>query len=84
MSQTLKRNIMTLKDRTRSTVHSVPYIKMPLLVIEALAKQAQSMLHAFPTKTGISTTLSARNAIKERPNLNYNIMSIQLVLYVKM
>ena len=30
---TSEQNIRTLEDRTRSMVHSVPYMKMPLLMI---------------------------------------------------
>ena len=60
---TIEQNIRTLKDRTRSTVHSVPYRKMPLPMIDPISEQAQSMLNDFVSNTEISTTLSARNFI---------------------
>ena len=53
----LEWNIRTLKDRTRSTVHSGTYRKMTLMMIESIAEQVQSMLNGFPSKTGISNTL---------------------------
>ena len=37
---TLDQHIRTLKNRTSSTVHSVPYRKMPLLMIESIVGQA--------------------------------------------
>ena len=77
-----ERNIMTLKDRDRSTVKPVPYRKMPLLMIDLISKQAQSTLNDFPSKKWISTTLSARNIVEGRPNLDYNTMYIKLVSYV--
>ena len=52
-----ERNTRTLKYRIRSTVHSVPYRKMALLMIYYIVGQEKSMLNDFPSKTGISTTM---------------------------
>ena len=60
---TAESNIRTLKDTTRSTVSSVTYRKMPLLIIGAIAEQLESTLNDFPSKTGISTILSSKNII---------------------
>ena len=59
----MEQNIRTLKDRIRSTVHSVPYRKMPLLIIDYIVLQAQSMLNSLLFKTVILTTMLARNII---------------------
>ena len=58
-----EQNIRTLKDRNSSTVHLVPYRKMPLLIIDYIVLQAQSMLNSLLFKTVISTTMLARNII---------------------
>ena len=79
-----EQNIRTLKDRNSSTVHLVPYRKMPLLMIYYIVGQAQIMLNDFPSKTIISTTMSARNIIKGRPNLYYNTISLNLGAYVQL
>ena len=50
-------NIITLKGKIRSTVHSIPYRKMPLLMIESIVRQAQYLINAFTSKTGTSTTM---------------------------
>ena len=48
---TSEQKIRKLKDRTSSTVHSLPYSKMPLLMIVSIDGQTQFMLNAFPSKT---------------------------------
>ena len=80
---TPERNTMKIKDRNRSTVHSVPYRKMPLLNIDSIVGQEKSMLDTFPYNTGISTTISARKIIKGRPNLYYNTMYLNMGAYVQ-
>ena len=77
-------NITMLKDRTRSMVHLVPYRKMSLLMIDSIVGQAQSMLNVFPSNTGIYFTMSARNIIEGRPNLDYSTMSLMLGAYVQL
>ena len=48
------------------------------MIIESIAEHAQYMLNYFPSKTGISTTMSARNVIKGMPNLDYNTVYLKL------
>ena len=81
---TSERNVRMLKDRIRSTVHLVPYRKMPMLMIDPILGQAKSMLNALTSKTGILTTMSARNIIKGRPNLYYNTMYLNMGAYVQL
>ena len=59
-------------------VHLVPYRKMSLLMIEYIVVQVKSMLNVFPSKTGISTTMSARNILEVRPSLDLKTMSLNL------
>ena len=58
-----EKSVRTIKDITISTVHSVPYGKMPLLIIDTISEQAQSMLNDLPSKTGFYTTLPEINII---------------------
>ena len=67
---TSEQNIRMLKDSTRSTVHLVPYRKMPPVMIDYIVGQAQSMLNAFPSETRILTTMSARNIFEGNQNLD--------------
>ena len=70
--------------RTRSTVHWVPYSKIPLLMIDSIVGQAQYMLNYFPSKKGILTTVSVRNIIKRSSNSDYNTMSLKLSAYIQL
>ena len=54
------------------------------MMIDSIPEQAQSILNAFTSKTGISTTMSARKIIKGRPNLDYNTMYLKLGAYVQL
>ena len=58
--------------------HLSTYRKNPLMIIESIAEHAQYMMNSLPSKTLISTTMSARNVIKGRKNLDYNTMYIKL------
>jgi len=57
---------------------------MPTIMIDAIAKRTVTTLNAFPTKTGISTTMSARNIIEGKPNLDYNTLKLKLGAYVQL
>ena len=54
------------------------------MMIDSIEEQAQSMLNDLPSKIGISTTMSSRNIIEERPDLDYNTMSLNLGAYVQL
>ena len=58
--------------------------KMPLLMIELILEQEQSMLNAFTTKTGISTTLPEINIVEGRPSLDYSTMSLKIRAYIQL
>ena len=81
---TSEQNIRKLKDMTRSTVHSVPYRKIPLLMIDSIVGQEQYMLNDFPSKTGILSTMLARNIIEGRPNFEYNTIYLKLGTYIQL
>ena len=80
----MERNIRIIKYRTRSTVHSLPYRNMSLLMIDFIVGQEKSMLNALLSKTGIFITMSERNIIEGRKNLYYNTMSINLEAYIQL
>ena len=75
---------MKIKDRTRSTVHPVPYRKIPLLMIDSIVGQTKSRPNTLPYNTVISTTMSVRNIVKGRPNLYYNTMYLNMGAYVQL
>ena len=54
----IERGIRTVKDRTRSTVHGLPYIYYTRLMVKHLVARMVEMLNAFPSKNGVSDTIS--------------------------
>ena len=52
--------------------HSIPYKKMPKVMVIGLIKSATKWLNAFPSKNGISDTLSPANITQGLPNPNLN------------
>ena len=49
----VKRRIRTIKERCRGTVNTLPYEKLPRLMLIELVYQMVMCLNAFPVKSGI-------------------------------
>lgn len=54
----IERRIRTLKERIRSTYHSLPFTHLPLTLIREMCFSANYWLNIFPSRNGVSTTLS--------------------------
>ena len=59
----LRREILGQSKAELDQLCTGSHIEIPLLNIDAISEQAQSMLYEFPSKTGISATLPAINII---------------------
>ena len=55
-----ERYIRTLKERARATYNTVPFKKMPGIMIVELVHAANYWLNMFPANDGVSSTLSPR------------------------
>ena len=64
----IERAIRTIKERSRSFCHSLPYRALPKLMVDALAKTSVQWINAFPSKGGISDTYSPTNIFEGKPN----------------
>jgi hypothetical protein len=53
----VERDICTMKDTIRSTIHSMPYHRLPRTIVKELASMATRTLNSFPHPDGISDTL---------------------------
>ena len=56
----IERYIRTIKERTRSTWHSMPFEYVPRIIVIHLVHNAVFWLNAFPSPIGISTEHSPR------------------------
>jgi len=49
----VERSIWTMKERARTTIHGLPFKRLPKLMIQALAYHAAKGLNQFQAKNGI-------------------------------
>ena len=59
----IERGIRTVKERTRSTVHGLPYIYYTRLMVKHLVARMVEMLNTFPSKNGVSDTISPNELV---------------------
>ena len=68
----IERCIRVLKERGRCTCHSIPYHYYTKLMIQSLIATVVKWLNAFPSKNGISKTMSPSNIVEGKPNPDFN------------
>jgi hypothetical protein len=68
----IERGIRFLKDRTRCFWVSLPYKKVPKLMIDECLTMVTTCLNDFPSKNGISTTMSPASIVLGRGKLDGN------------
>jgi len=73
----VERSIRTIKERTRTTIHGLPFKRLPKLMIQELVYHAAKGLNQFPTKNGISDTLSPLTIMTGRANPDYNDLKFE-------
>jgi hypothetical protein len=66
----IERSIWVVKERCRAVRHSLPFDRIPKLMMIQLVLHVTKMLNHFPTKAGISDTISPRT-IMTGETLNY-------------
>ena len=54
----IERSIRTVKERSRSSCHSLPYRRYPKIMTISLVESMTKWLNTFPTSNGISSTMS--------------------------
>jgi hypothetical protein len=59
----VERYIRTIKERTRATYNSLPFTRVPAILVIEMAKASVYWLNAFPYKKGVSKQLSPRTIV---------------------
>jgi hypothetical protein len=59
----IKRRIRVIKEQGRALLNTLPYKKMPQLILIELLYHVVLWVNAFPSKSGISETLSPREIV---------------------
>jgi len=62
----IERRIRLIKERARGVLNTLPYKKMPQLILIELIYYVVLWLNAFPMKSGVSATLSPREIVFRR------------------
>ena len=67
----IERSIRTTKERARSIYHGLPYVQIPILMLNSLVRVAIHWRNQFPSKTGVSQTVSPATIVegKDKPDL---------------
>ena len=66
----IERPVRTIKERCRSTCSAMPYRRITILMVRSLIEGVVSMLNAFPSKNGMSDTISPATIIEGKPKLD--------------
>ena len=67
----IERSTRTVKERSRSTCCGLPFKRITILMVRSLIEGITEVLNAFPSKTGISDTLSPATIIEGKPKFYF-------------
>jgi Reverse transcriptase (RNA-dependent DNA polymerase) len=79
----VERSIRTIKERNRSTVHGLPYRRLPRLLVREIVKHSIQCLNQVPADDGLSTTMSPNTILTGVPNPDYNKLRLEFGTYVQ-
>jgi hypothetical protein len=68
----IERSVRTIKERCRTMTHSMPYKKIPKIMVVAMVECATLWLNAFPSSNGVSDTMSPSTIVQGKPNPDMN------------
>jgi hypothetical protein len=72
----IERSIRTVKERARMSCHSLPYKKVPKIMVKALVDTVIQWLNAFPSETGVSRNMSPSTIVQGIPSPDMNTKRI--------
>lgn len=73
----VERSIRTIKERTRATVHGMPYSRLPKEMVKGVVAFGTSSLNLFPPDDGISDDISPLTIVTGAPNPDFNQMKLE-------
>ena len=80
----IERSDRTLKERTRSCVHGLPFKRLPKLMVTHIVKDAVRCLNQFPWSNGISEdTMGPDTLLTGSPPPDFNRMRLKFGSYVQ-
>ena len=77
------RSICTVKKWVWSTIHRLPFTKISRIINTNVVVKVVKYLNQFPTKDGISETMSTLSMMTGRPRPNYDNLLLEFVTYLQ-
>jgi hypothetical protein len=72
----VERSICTIKERCRSTIHGLPYSRLPKLMIIELVLYVTQCLNEFPPDGGVSSILSPDFIVTGKTTPDYKHLQV--------
>ena len=80
----VERSIRTMKEATRGSIHGLPYKRFPkIMIIELVYHDVTRCLNQFPTRDGISDTLSPLSIVTGVSSPDFNKLKIEFGQYAQ-
>jgi hypothetical protein len=79
----VERSIRTIKERNRTTVHGLPFKRLPRLLVQEIIKHSTTCLNQLPADDGVSGTMSPTTILTGKPHPNFNHLLLELGTYVQ-
>ena len=78
----IERSVRTINERSRSTCSGLPFKRITILMVRSLIEAINEVLDAFPSKNGISSTLSPSTIVEGKPKFDFGRAMITFGSYV--
>ncbi|KAI2509414.1 Reverse transcriptase (RNA-dependent DNA polymerase) [Fragilaria crotonensis] len=79
----IERSIRTIKERLRSSVHGLPFKRLPRIMITHMVSDSVRCLNQFPRANGISSTMSPATIVTGSASPDYHAMRLEFGTYVQ-
>jgi len=76
-SPEVERSLRAVQERLRCIIAGLPFNRFTKLMTTRALEHVVNMLYAFSAKNGVSTTLSPRNIVQDRPDLSKNELLLE-------
>ena len=80
----VERAIRTGKEVSRCITHTLPYKRIPIIMVTGMVTASYSRINDLPAPSGVSDIISPSTIVASRPSPDYNVMtSIAFGTYVQ-
>ncbi len=77
----VEHSIRTVKEQVQADVHSLPFKRLPKILVIELVRRAVRLLNQFPALDSVSDTMSPTTIMMGMPPIDYNHLTINFGSY---